>query len=212
MKYHLWCTSSSYVDDSIHLLLFQRTLISTIAKWYIDLPRSTYYEFNFLAMAFLTHFQFLVRYQTDTYFLTSLKQNTVTHISDHIHECRHRDHLIKFEISDQLLTKWFTKSFVSPIAHDIAMGGCIMEEQAISRAEYLDLLYSQFGTFYESLPDAPSRSSDPMTSNSQTTPPIDGVIGSVSQAPAKYSSKRKSASNTASNSPSQNPPGLGKTS
>jgi hypothetical protein len=43
-------------------------------------------------------------------------------------------------------------------------------------------------------------SSDPTTSKSPATPPVDGVIGSVSQTPAKSSSKQKSVSNTASNS------------
>ena len=66
----------------------------------------------------------------------------MTHIFDHIHEWRHRCHLIKFEIANQLLTEWFTKSFVAPIACDIAMGGCVTEEQAIAHAQYLDLIYS----------------------------------------------------------------------
>lgn len=131
MTYHLWCSSNSYVDASIHLHLFQRTLIGTTAKWYIDLPRSTYHDYNSLAMAFLTHFHLSIRYETCTYLLTSLKKNTATHISDHIHEWRHRRFMIKFEIVDQLLTEWFTKSFVAPIACDIAMGGCITEEKSI---------------------------------------------------------------------------------
>jgi len=122
MTYHLWCSSNSYMDDSIHLLLFQRTCIGAVAKWYIELPQSTFHDFNSLAMAFLTHFHLSVGYETSTYFLTSLKQDTAMHISDHIHEWRHRRHLIKFDIVDQLLTEWFTKSFVAPIAHDIAMG------------------------------------------------------------------------------------------
>jgi hypothetical protein len=39
------------------------------------------------------------------------------------------------------------------------MGGCVTEEQAIARAQYLDLVYSQSGTLYEMLPDAPRPSS-----------------------------------------------------
>jgi hypothetical protein len=35
------------------------------------------------------------------------------------------------------------------------MGGCVTEEQAIARAQYLDLVYSQSGTLYELLPNAP---------------------------------------------------------
>ena len=79
-------------------------------------------------MAFLTHFQLSVRNEIGAYLITSLKQDTATHISDHIHEWRRRCHLIKFEIADQLLIEWFTKSFVVPISRDIAMGGCITKE------------------------------------------------------------------------------------
>lgn len=91
-------------------------------------------------MAFLTHFQLSVHYETGTYLLTSLKQDTTTHISNHIHEWKHRCHLIKFNISYQFLTKWFTKSFVALIVSDITMGGCVTKEQAIIRVQYLDLV------------------------------------------------------------------------
>jgi len=100
MTYHLWCSSNSYVNDSIRLCLFQQTLIGAATKWYIELPRSTDHEFNSLAMAFLTHFQLSIRYETGTYLLTLLKQDTATHISDNIHEWRRRCRLIKFEIAD----------------------------------------------------------------------------------------------------------------
>ena len=43
---------------------------------------------------------------------------------------------------DQLLADWFTKSLLPPIAQDVAMGGAITKEQAISRAQYLELVYS----------------------------------------------------------------------
>ena len=68
MTYHLWCLSNSWVDDSIHLRLFQRTLTGAAVKWYIELP------------------QLQVRYDVGTHLLTSLKQDKATHISDHIHE------------------------------------------------------------------------------------------------------------------------------
>jgi hypothetical protein len=42
---------------------------------------------------------------------------------------------------------------VNEIGKDIAMGGVVMEEQAISRAQYLDLIYSQTGTLYDLLPE-----------------------------------------------------------
>ena len=93
-------------------------------------------------MAFLTHFQFPIRYEMGTDLLTSLHQSTSRHISDHIHEWRRRRRLIKAPIPDQILTNWFTKSLLPPIARDVAMGGAITEEQAIAHAQYLDLVYS----------------------------------------------------------------------
>ena len=72
------------------------------------------------------------------------------------------------------------------------MVGCVTEEQAIVRARYLDLVYSQFVTLYYVLLDAPIPSSDLTTSKSLATPHVDGVIGLVSQTPMKYYSKQKS--------------------
>jgi hypothetical protein len=153
--------SNSLNDDSIRLRLFQRTLTGNAAKWYIELPRSTYFDFWTLAMAFLTHFQLPIRYETGTDLLTSLRQSTSTHISDHIHEWRRRRRLIRAVIPDQLLADWFVKSLLPPIARDVAMGGAVTEEQAIARAQYLDLVYSQSGTLYDLIPNAPRASTNP---------------------------------------------------
>lgn len=43
---------------------------------------------------------------------------------------------------NQLLAYWFTKSLFPPIARDVAMGAAMTKEQAISRAQYLDLVHS----------------------------------------------------------------------
>jgi hypothetical protein len=86
MNFHLWCSSNSLMDDSIHLCLSQRTLTGSAAKWYIKLPRGFFSDFNTLAMAFLPHYQLPIRYDMGTEILTSFKQNKATHISDHIHE------------------------------------------------------------------------------------------------------------------------------
>jgi len=59
------------------------------------------------------------------------------------------------------------------------MGGCVTKEQAIAGAQYLDLVYYQFGSLYELLPDASRPLSIPMASKSQAKPPIDGLIGLV---------------------------------
>ena len=124
-------------------------------KWYIELPQGCYQDINSLVMAFLTHFQLHVRFETGTHILTSLKHNTAAHISDHIHEWRCQHHLIKFDIPDELLTEWFTKSLLPSIMEDVAKGGVITEEQVIARAEYLDLIYTQSGTLYDKIPDTP---------------------------------------------------------
>jgi hypothetical protein len=149
----------------------------------------------------------LIRYETGTEILSSFKQNKATHISDHIHEWRRRRRLIKLELPDQLLAEWFTKSFVNDISHEIAMGGVLMEEQAISRAQYLDLIYSQTGTLYDFLPYAPH----PSTSATSTTPVAshasDGMIGAFHAQPHSSSSTNpKPASSNVQNAPSPTPP------
>jgi hypothetical protein len=74
------------MDESIHLCIFQRTLIGSTVKWYIQLPRGFFTDFNTITMAFLTHYQLLIRYKMGTKILSSFKQTKATHISDHIHE------------------------------------------------------------------------------------------------------------------------------
>ena len=73
MTFHLWCSSNSLVNDSIRLRLFQRTLMGTTAKWYIELLRNTFTYFSSLDMVFLTHFQLPIRYETSTELLTSVR-------------------------------------------------------------------------------------------------------------------------------------------
>jgi hypothetical protein len=177
MTFHLWCSSNSLMDDSICLRLFQCTLTGSATKWYIKLPRGSFQDFNSLAMSFLMHFQLPIRYETGTEILTSLRQTNSVHISDHIHEWRRRRRLIKAIIPDQLLAEWFTKSLLPLIACDIAMGGVVTEEEAIARAQYLDLVYSQSGTLYELIPNATCATTDP--SKPSSTSHADGVIDTV---------------------------------
>jgi hypothetical protein len=212
MTFHLWCSSNSLMDDSIHLRLFQRTLTGSAMKWYIELPRGFFADFNTLAMAFLTHYQLPICYDTGTEILTSFKQTEGTHISDHIHEWRCRRRLIKLELPDQLLAEWFTKSFVNEIGKDISMGGVVTEEQAISHAQYLDLVYLQTGTLYDLLPELPH----PGTSITSTAPAAshaaDGVIGTTHTHSHSISTTTpKSTSSNVLNAPSPAPP-TGKTS
>jgi hypothetical protein len=205
--FHLLCSSKSLMER-----LFQQTLTGSAAKWYIELPRGFFSDFNTLAMDFLTHYQLPIRYDMGTDILTSFKQNKGTHIFDHIHEWHRRRRFIKLELPNQLLAEWFTKSFVNDIGKDIAMGGVITEEHAISRAQYLDLVYSQMGTLYDLLPDLPR----PNTSSTSTTPVAshvaDGVVGTAQAQPHSASSTNpKSASSNVQNAPSPAPP-TGKTS
>ena len=83
------------LDNSIKVRLFPRTLTGNAAKWFIKLPTSSFRDFGSLAMAFLTHFQLPIRCETRMDLLTSLRQNTATHISDHIHEWHRRRRLVK---------------------------------------------------------------------------------------------------------------------
>jgi len=76
------------------------------------------------------------------------------HISAYIHEWRQRQRLIKATVPDQLLADWFTKSLLPQIAREEAMGGVMTGEQAITRAQYLDLVYSSSGTLYDLIPHA----------------------------------------------------------
>jgi hypothetical protein len=111
-----------------------------------------------------------------------------------------------------LLEEWFTKSFVNDIGHDIAMGGVVTEEKAISHAQYLDLVYSQTGTLYDLLLELPH----PSTFATSTTPTAshvaDGVIGTFQAQPHSASSTiPKPASSNVQNASSPAPPN-GKTS
>jgi hypothetical protein len=212
MTFHLWCSSNSLMDDSIRLRLFQRTLTGSAAKWYIELPRGFFVDFNTLAMAFLTHYQLPIRYDTGTKILTSFKQTKGTHISDHIHEWRCRRRLIKLELPDQLLAEWFTKYFMNEIGKDISMGGVVTEEQAIIHAQYLDLIYLQMGTLYDLLPEL----HHPGTSSTSIAPAAlhatDGVIGTThTHLHSVSTTTPKSTSSNVSNASSPAPP-TGKTS
>lgn len=73
MTFHLWCSSNILNYDSIRLHLFQRTLTSLVAKWYIELPRASFDNFSALATTFLTHFQLPIRYETEIELLTNFK-------------------------------------------------------------------------------------------------------------------------------------------
>jgi hypothetical protein len=118
------------------------------------------------------------------------------HISDHIHEWRRRQRLIKATIPDQLLDEWFTKSLLPPISHDVTMGGVVTEEEAIARAQYLDLVYSQSGTLYELIPNDPRTSTDP--SKPSSTSPHMQMESSVPSKPNLHHSRIQSTNHSVS--------------
>jgi hypothetical protein len=80
MTFHLWCSSNSFMDDSIGLHLFQRTLTGSTAKWYIELPRGFFTNFNTLAIDFLTHYQLRIHYETRTKILISFNKSKSTYL------------------------------------------------------------------------------------------------------------------------------------
>lgn len=101
--YHIWCVSNSFLDDSVKLWLFPGTLTGNAPKWFIELSVASFFNFQSLAIAFPTHFQLPIRYEMGTKLLTSLRQNSGTRISDHIHEWRRCRRLVKAPIPDALL-------------------------------------------------------------------------------------------------------------
>ena len=109
--------------------------MGTTAKWYIELSCNTFTYFSSLAMVFLTHFQLVIRYDTGTKLLNSLRQSTSTHIYDHIHEWRRHRRLIKVEIPYQFLVDWFLKSLFPTLSKYVAMSRSMTEEQLSQGAQ-----------------------------------------------------------------------------
>lgn len=105
------------------------------------------------------------------------------HISDHIHEWRHRRRLVKAPIPDFLLTNWFCRSLLPQIARDVALGGVVTEDQSICHAQHLDLIYSQFGTLYDIIPNAPGNPNASATQHPEVH--ADGIVDATSAAAIK---------------------------
>jgi hypothetical protein len=86
MTFHLWFSSSIIMNDSIHLRLFQRTLMGSSTKWYVDQKSESHVTFESLAKAFLSFFQLRVLHDTVLELLLEFKQTTTIHIVNHIHK------------------------------------------------------------------------------------------------------------------------------
>lgn len=94
------------------------------------------------------------------------------------------------------------------------MGGCVTEDQNISHTQHLDLVYSQFCTLFDLLPDASGLSNDLTSSKPAEILPIDGIIGSAAQTSSNDSSastKQKSTLAIAPSPPLNTPKNPGKT-
>jgi hypothetical protein len=175
--FHLWCSSNSLKDDFIQLRLFQRTLIGSAVKWYIELDCSRYSSFDELAMDFLNHFQLPVIYDAGTELLANFSQTKADHIFDHIQEWRCRKSLIKVPVPPTFLLEWFLKSLVPQLSKDVVTSGVFSEEDTIMRAQQLELIYSQSDLLYEILLDAPCSILD--KTRQRAGPHADGIIGST---------------------------------
>ena len=68
--FYLWFSLNSLHQDSIHLRLFQCTLIGPAMKWYIELHRGAFALFDDLVMTFINHFQLPVHYVIGTKLLS----------------------------------------------------------------------------------------------------------------------------------------------
>ena len=136
--------------------------------------------FDDLEMTFLNHFQLPVRYDIGTELLLTFRQDKSTHIFYHIQEWRRQKRLIKNFIPPEFLLEWFLKSLLPYIAKDVSTSRVQNEEQAIFRAQELDLIYTQSRLLYEIIPNAPRSSFDPKI---KPGPHVDGIVGCISAKP-----------------------------
>jgi hypothetical protein len=132
-------------------------------------------------MFFLNHFQLLVRYDVDTELLANFKQMKADHISDHIREWWHWKSLIKVMVPTNFLLEWLLKSFVPQLIKDVATSGVFSKEEAIMRAQQLELIYSQSSLLYKVFPDVQRSILD--KARHKSGPHADGLVGSVEANP-----------------------------
>jgi hypothetical protein len=98
----------------------------------------------------------------------------VDHTSDHIREWRRQKSLIKVPVPPALLLEWFLKYLVPQLSKEVTALGLFSEENAITRAQQLELIYSQYSLLYEVLPDAPRSILD--KTRQRARPHADGIV------------------------------------
>lgn len=154
MTFHLWCSSNSVIENNIRLWLFQRTLTRPATKWYVDQSFASQENFSSLATAFLTLFHLPVCHDSNLELLRNFKQTRTTHISDHLHEWQKFHSLCKTQYEDKVLLDIFLRSLTSEISKDVENSSPQTEEETVSKAQHLELIYTQSGYIYHVLPDA----------------------------------------------------------
>jgi hypothetical protein len=86
MNFQLWFSSNNIMYESVHLRLFQCTLTSPLAKWYVEEKSGSHVTLEYLVEAFFTFFQLPIFHDNGLKLLSEFKQTSTTHIADHIHE------------------------------------------------------------------------------------------------------------------------------
>ena len=77
---------------------------------------------------------------------------------------------------------WFLKTFLPPIAKDVASERPQSEEEAILKAQQFDLIYAQSRYLYTVIPDTP-RAGTSYQDALGASHAVDGIIGLVSHQP-----------------------------
>ena len=85
--------------------------------------------------------------------------------------------MIKAFILLEFLLDWFLKSLLPYIAKDVSTSRVQNEEQAIFRAQELDLIYAQSRLLYEIIPNALHSSFNPKV---KLGPHADRIVGCMS--------------------------------
>jgi hypothetical protein len=150
---------------------------------------------------FISHFQFPIHYDVGLKLLSTLRQDIVTHILDHIQEwCRWR-RLIKTPIPLAFLIEWFLNSFHPPISKDVSTFEVSNEEEVIFRAQQLDLICAKSRMLYHLLPEEPRSNYDP---RKKPEPHFDGIVGYTNVNPVDLETKSaRGSSSLGSSKPTQ---------
>jgi hypothetical protein len=83
---------------------------------------------------------------------------------------------MKAYIPQFFLIEWFLKSLLPYISKDVSTSGVTYEEEAIFKAQKLDLIYAQSGMLYMIVLDALRSNYYP---RQNPEPHADGIVGSV---------------------------------